>query len=152
MSETDERPVLAVRLDNLFKTVRPKGKHWTNAEVADELKRVNPDLKAGGVYLSQLRTGKRANPSPDLLAALAKFFGVSVAYFFDDEVAESVLSEVAAIEALRQAGVRSVAMRAAGMKKENLQAITAIMDQYRQMQGLPPVTDPAEPADPAASE
>ncbi|MDA5281679.1 helix-turn-helix domain-containing protein [Streptomyces sp. NPDC054904] len=152
MSETDERPVLAVRLDNLFKTVRPKGKHWTNAEVADELKRVNPDLKAGGVYLSQLRTGKRANPSPDLLAALAKFFGVSVAYFFDDEVAESVLSEVAAIEALRQAGVRSVAMRAAGMKKENLQAITAIMDQYRQMQGLPPVTDPSEPADPAESE
>ncbi|MDX2388983.1 MULTISPECIES: helix-turn-helix transcriptional regulator [unclassified Streptomyces] len=152
MSETDERPVLAVRLDNLFKTVRPKGKHWTNAEVADELKRVNPDLKAGGVYLSQLRTGKRANPSPDLLAALAKFFGVSVAYFFDDEIAESVLSEVAAIEALRQAGVRSVAMRAAGMKKENLQAITAIMDQYRQMQGLPPVTDPSEPADPAESE
>ena len=32
-------------------------------------------------------------------------------------------------------------MRAAGMKRENLQAITAIMDQYRQMQGLPPVTD-----------
>ncbi|MFD3873807.1 helix-turn-helix domain-containing protein [Streptomyces sp. NPDC058623] len=152
MPETDDRPVLAVRLDNLFKTVRPKGRHWTNAEVADELKRVNPDLKAGGVYLSQLRTGKRANPSPDLLAALAKFFGVSVAYFFDDEVAESVLSEVAAIEALRQAGVRSVAMRAAGMKKENLQAITAIMDQYRQMQGLPPVTDPSDPADPADPE
>ncbi len=30
------------------------------------------------------------------------------------------------------------------MKKENLQAITAIMDQYRQLQGLPPVTDPAD--------
>ncbi|MCX5192521.1 helix-turn-helix domain-containing protein [Streptomyces sp. NBC_00249] len=152
MPEIDERPVLAVRLDNLFKTVRPKGKHWTNAEVAEELKRANPELKAGSVYLSQLRTGKRSNPSPDLLAALARFFGVSVAYFFDDKVAESVLSEVAAIEALRQAGVRSVAMRAAGMKKENLQAITAIMDQYRQMQGLPPVTDPSEPAERTESE
>ncbi|MGW7552656.1 XRE family transcriptional regulator [Streptomyces rimosus] len=132
MSETDDRPKLAVRLDNLFKTVRPKGKHWTNAEVAEELKQANPDLRVGGVYLSQLRTGKRSNPSPDLLAALARF------------VAESVLSQVAAIEALRQAGVRSVAMRAAGMKKENLQAITAIMDQYRQMQGLPPVDDSPE--------
>ncbi|CAM5346735.1 Helix-turn-helix transcriptional regulator OS=Streptomyces rimosus subsp. rimosus (strain ATCC/ DSM 40260 / JCM 4667 / NRRL 2234) OX=1265868 GN=SRIM_020245 PE=4 SV=1 [Streptomyces rimosus subsp. rimosus] len=30
------------------------------------------------------------------------------------------------------------------MKKENLQAITAIMDQYRQMQGLPPVDDSPE--------
>ncbi|MFE2552085.1 helix-turn-helix domain-containing protein [Streptomyces sp. NPDC059355] len=149
MSGTDDRPVLAVRLDDLFKTVRPKGRRWTNAEVAEELKRVNPEIKAGGVYLSQLRTGKRSNPSPDLLAALARFFGVSVAYFFDDEVAESVLGEIAAIEALRQAGVRSVAMRAAGMKKESLQAITAIMDQYRQMQGLPPVTDPAEPPESA---
>ncbi|GAA2488887.1 helix-turn-helix domain-containing protein [Streptomyces gobitricini] len=144
MSGTEDRPVLAVRLDDLFKTIRPKGKHWTNAEVAEELKQANPDLRVGGVYLSQLRTGKRSNPSPDLLAALARFFGVSVAYFFDDEVAESVLSQVAAVEALRQAGVRSVAMRAAGMKKENLQAITAIMDQYRQMQGLPPVTDPVD--------
>ncbi|WP_030662718.1 helix-turn-helix domain-containing protein [Streptomyces rimosus] len=145
MSETDDRPKLAVRLDNLFKTVRPKGKHWTNAEVAEALKQADPELRVGGVYLSQLRTGKRSNPSPDLLAALARFFGVSVAYFFDDEVAESVLSQVAAIEALRQAGVRSVAMRAAGMKKENLQAITAIMDQYRQMQGLPPVDDSSDP-------
>ncbi|MFE2874003.1 helix-turn-helix domain-containing protein [Streptomyces roseus] len=144
MSGADDRPVLAVRLDDLFKTVRPKGRNWTNAEVAEELKRVNPDIKAGGVYLSQLRTGKRSNPSPDLLAALARFFGVSVAYFFDDEVAESVLDEAAAVEALRQAGVRSVAMRAAGMKKEHLLAITAIMDQYRQMQGLPPVTDSAD--------
>ncbi|MEU5591838.1 helix-turn-helix domain-containing protein [Streptomyces sp. NPDC020298] len=144
MSEPDDRPLLAVRLDDLFKTVRPKGKHWTNAEVAEELKRASPELRVGGVYLSQLRTGKRANPSPDLLAALARFFGVSVAYFFDDKVAESVLGELAAVEALRQSGVRAVAMRAAGMKKENLQAITAIMDQYRQLQGLPPVSDPSD--------
>ncbi|MFJ3912714.1 helix-turn-helix domain-containing protein [Streptomyces vinaceus] len=152
MSGTDDRPVLAVRLNDLFKTVRPRGRQWTNAEVAEELKRANPDIKAGGVYLSQLRTGKRSNPSPDLLAALARFFGVSVAYFFDDEVAESVLDEAAVVDVLRQAGVRSVAMRAAGMKREHLLAITAIMDQYRQMQGLPPVTDPTdhpEPADPA---
>ncbi|MER5869697.1 helix-turn-helix domain-containing protein [Streptomyces sp. NPDC002044] len=145
-TEGGDRPLLAVRLDDLFKTVRPKGRHWTNAEVAEELKRANPELKAGGVYLSQLRTGKRANPSPDLLGALARFFGVSVAYFFDEKVAESVIGELAAVEALRQSGVRAVAMRAAGMKKENLQAITAIMDQYRQMQGLPPVTDSPSPS------
>ncbi|MET9608464.1 helix-turn-helix domain-containing protein [Streptomyces sp. NPDC006512] len=143
MTATDDRPLLAVRLDDLFRTVRPKGRHWTNAEVAEELKRADPGLKVGGVYLSQLRTGKRANPSPDLLAALARFFGVSVAYFFDDEVAESVRGELAVVEALRQSGVRAVAMRAAGMRKDNLKAITALMDQYRLMQGLPPVTEPS---------
>jgi transcriptional regulator with XRE-family HTH domain len=141
MSEADERPPLAARLDALFRTARPRGKKWTNAEVAAELKAVSPDLKVGAVYLSQLRTGKRTNPSQELLAALARFFGVSVGYFFDEKIAESVLTELASIEAMRQAGVRAVAMRAAGLPEESLQAITAILDQYRQMQRLPPVTD-----------
>lgn len=141
MSESDERPPLAARLDALFRTARPRGKKWTNAEVAAELKAVSPDLKVGAVYLSQLRTGKRTNPSQELLAALARFFGVSVGYFFDEKIAESVLTELASIEAMRQAGVRAVAMRAAGLPEESLQAITAILDQYRQMQRLPPVTD-----------
>jgi transcriptional regulator with XRE-family HTH domain len=88
-----------------------------------------------------LRNGKRTNPSPELLGALARFFGVSVAYFFDDEVADSVQVELAALHAMRNAGVRAVAMRAAGMRADNLQAITAIMDQYRQMQGLPPIPE-----------
>ncbi|WP_031465105.1 helix-turn-helix domain-containing protein [Sciscionella sediminilitoris] len=142
MAEEDqERPVLATRLDQLFRTARPGGKRWTNAEVVAELKRISPELKVGPVYLSQIRTGKRTNPSQELLSALAKFFGVSVAYFFDEELADSVLSELAAVEAMRQSGVRAVAMRAAGLREENLEAITTIMDQYRQMQGLPPVTD-----------
>lgn len=141
MSGTEERPTFAVRLDNLFKMVRPQGRRWTNAEVAAELKKAAPSLKVGAVYLSQLRAGKRTNPSHELLAALANFFGVSVAYFFDEQLAETVLTELSAVEAMRQAGVRAVAMRAAGMKEDNLKAITAIMDQYRQLQGLPPVDD-----------
>ncbi|WP_239154480.1 hypothetical protein [Amycolatopsis sp. FDAARGOS 1241] len=51
--------------------------------------------------------------------------------------------DLGALEAMRPAGVRAVAMRAAGMREEKLQAITTIMDRYRQMQGLPPVTDEA---------
>jgi transcriptional regulator with XRE-family HTH domain len=141
MSADDERPTLAVRLDQLFRTARPQGRKWTNAEVAAELKAASPELKVGAVYLSQLRTGKRTNPSQELLAALARFFGVSVGYFFDEKIAESVLSELASLEAMRQAGVRAVAMRAAGLPEESLQAITAILDQYREMQRLPPVTD-----------
>jgi ESX-1-secreted protein regulator len=138
---TDERPTLATRLDDLFRTARPRGRKWTNAEVAAELKAESPELKVGAVYLSQLRTGKRMNPSQELLAALARFFGVSIGYFFDEKVAESVLTELSTLEAMRQAGVRAVAMRAIGLPEESLQAITAILDQYRQMQHLPPVAD-----------
>ncbi len=141
LSTAEERSTFAVRLDSLFRTVRPQGRQWTNAEVAEELKERVPNLKVGAVYLSQLRTGKRSNPSHELLSALAGFFGVSVAYFFDEKLADSVQAELAAVEAMKHAGVRSVAMRAAGMREDTLQAITAIMDQYRQMQGLPPVGD-----------
>ncbi len=141
MSAEGERPTLATRLDELFRTARPHGRKWTNAEVATELKVVSPELKVGAVYLSQLRTGKRTNPSHELLAALARFFGVSIGYFFDEKVAESVLNELATIEAMRQAGVRAVAMRAVGLPEESLHAVTAILDQYRAMRHLPPVTD-----------
>jgi transcriptional regulator with XRE-family HTH domain len=137
----DSRPRLGRRLDDLFTSARPHGKQWSNAEVATELRRASPDLKVGAVYLSQLRNGKRTNPSPELLSALARFFGVSVAYFFDDEVADAVQGELAALHAMRNAGVRAVAMRAAGMRADNLRAITAIMDQYRQMQGLPAIPE-----------
>ena len=137
----DARARIARRIDDLFTSARPQGKQWTNAEVVTELKRASPDLKVGAVYLSQLRNGKRTNPSRELLTALARFFGVSTAYFLDDEVGESVQAELAALHAMRNAGVRAVAMRAAGMRADNLQAITAIMDQYRQMQGLPAITE-----------
>lgn len=135
----EQRPALAVRLDDLFKTVRPQGRHWTNVEVVAELKRASPDLKVGAVYLSQLRTGKRTNPSHELLAALARFFGVSPAYFFDPEHAEKVSQQLAALDELRQAGVQSLAARAVGLHPENLDALKIVADQMRRMQGLDPV-------------
>ncbi|MDX2390794.1 MULTISPECIES: helix-turn-helix domain-containing protein [unclassified Streptomyces] len=145
MSSTDERPLLALRLDDLFRTVRPGGRRWTNAEVADALKRADPELRVGGVYLSQLRTGSRSNPSPDLLAALARFFGVSVAHFFDEAASGEARGGSTVADALRQAGVRAVVMRADGMREENLRAVTDLMDRYRRIQGLPPVTEPPHP-------
>ncbi|MFF3014581.1 XRE family transcriptional regulator [Streptomyces sp. NPDC057939] len=142
---TDERPLLASRLDDLFRTVRPGGGRWTNTEVADELKRADPGLRVGGVYLSQLRTGRRSNPSPDLLAALARFFGVSVAHFFDEEARGEVRGGSAEADALRQAGIRALVMRADGMRTDNLRVVTDLMDRYRRMEGLPPVTEQPDP-------
>jgi transcriptional regulator with XRE-family HTH domain len=141
MSAEPEQHTLATMLDELFRMAHPSGRKWTNAEVAAEIKAASPDLRIGAVYLSQLRTGKRTNPSHELLAALARFFGVPIGYFFDGQVAESVRVELAALEVMRQAGVRALAMRAAGLPEEHLQAVTAILDQYREMQRLPPVKD-----------
>jgi len=141
VTEGQDRPVLAERLDALFRRSRPGGRQWTNDEVAAEIKRANPKLRVSGAYLSALRTGKRHNPSPDLQVALAQFFGVSPAYFFDRHHADRVQAQLAALEELSQTGVRSVALRAVGLSQENLEAITVVLDQIRIAQGLPPVDE-----------
>jgi transcriptional regulator with XRE-family HTH domain len=133
--------VLADRLNELFSMSRPRGRPWTNDEVATEIKKSAPEIKVSGAYLSALRSGKRRQPSRDLLVALARFFGVSPAYFFDSGQADRVNQQLAALDELRQAGVRSVALRAVGLPPEILDAVTAILDQMRRLQGLPAVDE-----------
>jgi transcriptional regulator with XRE-family HTH domain len=145
MSDGDTAP-LTGRLDRLFKISRPRGKQWSNAEVAAEIKRDNPDLRVSGAYLSMLRTGKRTSPSTDLLVALARFFGVNPSYFFDDEAGqgERVRKQLEQLEMLRQRGVVGIAQRAVGLPQANLDLITAMLDQARRQQGLPPITDTSQ--------
>jgi transcriptional regulator with XRE-family HTH domain len=132
---------LAERLDELFTLSRPQGRQWTNSEVAAEIRKLDPDIKVSGAYLSALRGGSRRNPSRALLVALAGFFGVSPAYFFDSAHADRVSQQLAALDEIRQAGVRSIALRAIGLPAESLDAMAAVLDQMRKLQGLPPVRD-----------
>jgi transcriptional regulator with XRE-family HTH domain len=132
---------LAERLDHLFRNSHPQGRRWTNDEVAAAIKAKNPDIRVSGAYLSALRTGKRLRPSPEIQVQLAEFFGVSPAYFFDRNHAERVDAQLAALEGLSEARVRAVALRAVGLPAESLEAITAMLDQVRKLQGLPPVEE-----------
>jgi transcriptional regulator with XRE-family HTH domain len=132
---------LAARVDTLFRKSRPEGRRWTNDEVADSLKRTSPGLRVSGAYLSAIRTGKRTKPSTDLLAALASFFGVSLAYFFDIDHADQVNAQLTALDELSQAGVRSVALRSIGLSQDSLDVVLAVLDQVRERQGLPPAPD-----------
>jgi transcriptional regulator with XRE-family HTH domain len=147
VGEEAELPLLAARLDKLFRTSRPGSKRWTNDEVATELKRANPGVKVTGAYLSALRSGKRTRPSPELQLALARFFGVAPAYFFDAGYAERVDAQLELLDDLSQAGVRSIAARAVGLSPESLAAVTAVLDQVRELQGLPPVQDEKRPSE-----
>ena len=61
-------------------------------------------------YLSVLRRGERTEPSFSILAALARFFGVTVDYFSDDE--QTALRSEAQLrlhQALSDADVRHLA-------------------------------------------
>ncbi|MFI6682797.1 helix-turn-helix domain-containing protein [Streptomyces sp. NPDC050485] len=136
---------LAAKLNHLFETVLPAGRGpYGTEEVARAI--TSADVSISGSYIWLLRKGQRDNPTLKHLEALARFFGVPPAYFFDDEVTKAVDGELELMVALRSAGVQHVALRAAGLSPRSLRTIKEIIERARELEGLPGGTDP-EPAD-----
>jgi transcriptional regulator with XRE-family HTH domain len=134
--EPAERWTLADKIDRLFATVRPSKGEYTHEEVATAIREAGgPTISA--TYLWQLRKGHRDNPTKRHLEALSDFFGVSPAYFFDDEAAERIDAELALLTAMRDASVRQVALRASGLSTESLQTIADMVERVRKLEGLP---------------
>lgn len=129
--------ILADKIDHLFKTVHPSRGEYTYEEAADAI-RENGGPTISATYLWQLRKGVRDNPTKRHLEALSQFFGVPVAYFFDEEAAQRIDAELSLLAAMRDASVRHVAMRASGLSAESLGAIVEMIERVRELEGLPP--------------
>lgn len=127
---------LAFKLDRLFRTVHPPGRGpYSNQEVAEGVRSLGgPSISAQ--YVWQLRTGVRDNPTKSHLEALAEFFGVSPAYFFDDEAARRIDAELDLLAALRDGQVRQIALRSFGLSEQSLRAIASMIENARQLEGL----------------
>jgi ESX-1-secreted protein regulator len=145
MPASDQNPgpggesTLAARLNQLFEVIHPAGRSrpYSNDEVAALLQEQGgPTIS--GTYLWQLRTGRRDNPTKRHIEALADFFGVPVAYFFDDDVARRVGTDLDTLLRMREAGVQSVALRAVGLSPKSMDAVLAMIDRVRELEGLPP--------------
>jgi transcriptional regulator with XRE-family HTH domain len=125
---------LADRLNHLFNTVRSTtGKPFTHQEVADACKARGTDISVA--YVSLLRTGERTNPTLMHLQALANFFGVPAAYFFDDDAYHQTLRRLAeqrAIAAVRDLvddpAVALLAVKARGLASADMLAVHAFVD------------------------
>lgn len=129
---------LAEKLEYLFRTVREPGRReYGNEEVAAAIAR-DQDVTISASYIWYLRTGQRDNPTFKHLNALAKFFGVPPAYFFDEETGARVEAELALLAAMKDAGVRGVALRAAGLSDKSLGTINDVISRVRELEGLPP--------------
>ena len=120
MSETSgdhpARRTLADRLNHLFAMVRPPGeaREYTGREVTAAIRHEGTDISPS--HLSELRRGLKTNPTLRVMQGLSGFFGVRVAYLLgDDQIAEEVEAELELREAMRDAEVRDVAMRVAGL-------------------------------------
>ncbi|MBV9845272.1 MAG: helix-turn-helix transcriptional regulator [Kutzneria sp.] len=132
MSDGDGRSLLAGRLNRLFDDIRPEGRNgrrWTNDEVAVALKRSEPTMRVSGAYLSALRTGAKRRPSTEILIALARFFGVPLDYFVDDDAAARTEAELELAKVAGNLGVRRLALRALELSPEALATVTEIIDQ-----------------------
>jgi transcriptional regulator with XRE-family HTH domain len=130
--------VLAERLNHLFATVHPAGRRpYTLREVADAINAEAGSTIISVSYLSQLRAGQRTEPSHSRLRAIARFFGVDVDYFSGDVPADDADLQAEFLAAMRDAGVRSIALRAHGLSESSLAAVRAVIENARRLEHLP---------------
>ena len=127
---------LAEKVDHLFQTVRPAKGEYSYEAVASAVRDAGgPTISAAYVWM--LRKGQRDNPTMKHLEALASFFGVPAAYFFDDAVAARVDEQLSLVAALRDGTVRKMALRASGLSSESLSTIADMIERVRTLEGLP---------------
>jgi transcriptional regulator with XRE-family HTH domain len=136
----DTPKTLAEKLDHLFTAVRPRDKsEYSYRDVAAGIEAAGRTTISAS-YIHQLRTGGRDNPTKKHLEALADFFSVPAAYFLDDTQATHIDEQLSLSAALRDPGVRNVALRAAGLSDRSLDMIDTVIDYTRHAEGL--ATDP----------
>jgi transcriptional regulator with XRE-family HTH domain len=133
---------LAHKLEHLFQTVHPRGRGpYSNNEVAAAIGDVS------GTYIWQLRKGLRTNPTKRHIEALAQFFKVDPAYFFDDVEADRIDERLALLATLRDAGVSNVAARLVGLSPGSLEVVSSVLAQLRELEGLPDAAAGPPPAE-----
>lgn len=136
----DENSSFAARLNLLYDTVRPAGRDnpYSNKEVAAAVRAAGGSIS--DVYIWQLRSGRRKNPTKDHIEALAGFFGVSPAYFFDDELARHTIADLRTLDALRRLQVQHVSLRTVlqhkGLSTASQQVIQQMVDRCLELEGL----------------
>ncbi|MEU4565944.1 helix-turn-helix domain-containing protein [Micromonospora sp. NPDC023956] len=141
MSSTAEGGTsFADRLNLLFDTIRPAGRETphSNRDVASAIRAAGGSIS--DVYVWQLRTGRRTNPTKEHIEALAQFFGVSPAYFFDDEQARHTIADLRTLDALRKLQVQHVSLRTVlqhkGLSPASQQVIQQMVDRCLELEGL----------------
>jgi transcriptional regulator with XRE-family HTH domain len=106
------------------------------SEVADAINASSDGKGISASAIQQLRTGTKKNPTMHTINALAQFFGVTPNYFFIDEVATRTAAEIELLTALRDNGIRQLALRASGLSAASLQMLKAVIEQTRRLEGL----------------
>ncbi|GAA5006678.1 helix-turn-helix transcriptional regulator [Kitasatospora paranensis] len=121
----------AARFRRLIAVIYPRelGRPWRDSEIAAA-------TGLSGTYIGNLRKGTQ-KPSLENAVKIAALFGVPLDYFNDGATARAVERDLQKIEALRDARVERIAMRAAGLPPEMQDAALTVVEQLRRAVGLP---------------
>jgi transcriptional regulator with XRE-family HTH domain len=123
--------LIASRIEALFASVREPDGGPHPAEVAAAINTAAGEHVISPTYLWQLRTGRRDNPTYKHLVALARYFDVSPAFFFDEaESGRGAIPPEAAL-AMRYDEIRQIAIEAAGLSPRSRQAIRDLIASAR---------------------
>lgn len=118
----------ADKLEHLFATVHPRDRRpYSMDVVAAKITEQGGDPVSAG-YLWMLRKGQRDNPTIRTVEAIARFFGVPTAYFFDDELAGRVDEQLELLAKMRDAGLESLGLRAGELSPESRAAVARVID------------------------
>jgi len=129
--EPSDSQDFAARFRRVISVIYPKdlGRPWRDSEIAE-------GTGLSGTYIGNLRKGTQ-KPSLENAVKIAKFFGIPLDYFSDSATAQAVERDLRKIEALRDARVERIAMRAAGLPPEMQDAALGVVEQLRKAVGLP---------------
>jgi transcriptional regulator with XRE-family HTH domain len=133
---------LAARLNKLFEVMRrPNTPPLSNAAAAAAITS-QTGVSISPAYLWQLRNGVKDNPTVQHLRAIAEFFGVPASYLIDRDPDPQIDAQLNLLQALRDSGVRDLAMRASGLTPQALNSVALILDRVRELERLPPIAPP----------
>lgn len=106
---TDQVAYFTSRMRELMQRPTPDGKRWSDRALAKAAAELGHDLSP--TYVRQLRTGQRANPSIDIVRALADVFGIPMSYFYNTDQGDEIDK---ALETLQAAGADAILARGGG--------------------------------------
>jgi len=135
---------LSIKLNKLFDIMHKASQPPLSNAAAAEAITEKTGVSISAAYLWQLRNGMKTNPTVTHLRAIAQFFGVAPSYLVDPGIDPDIDAQLNLLEAMRDAGVRDLAMRASGLTPQALNSLAAMVDHARQLEQLPPVQTPGE--------
>ncbi|OBB96466.1 helix-turn-helix domain-containing protein [Mycobacterium sp. 852002-40037_SCH5390672] len=137
--DPDNGSDLAVKLNQLFEVMRKAGTPpLSNAATAAAITN-KTGVPISPAYLWQLRNGIKTNPTVQHLRAIADFFGVPASYLIDRDTDQKIEAQLTLMQALRDSGVRDLAMRTSGLTPQAISSLAAMVDEVRKLQHLPPM-------------